>query len=313
MFAGLSTYPFEPGRSGLTKVNSEGLRLSKAELQARLDKRSRARYGGGFEKSWLNDLIKDGLVPALIRTGNDGLRPKYEATASHYRRALQLKRLHYFGIRRRDAQVVQLFLRGYGIKPCEIREALRREVIKSIEAVRAQLRSGYFQNTRTVGPKHSASMVEQLGPLDERFTQAALKQPFPYYVEILRSGFGLKTEEHISLFENWFLVGDMTEEFPAPLGPALQFDDATIQKVSTAFPLMDRFIFRPLVGRGVIESPEFTAIALTSMLIAEKMGFTNDRLLAALPNADGFRTVLNSALQALGLHEQFSISKNPFT
>jgi hypothetical protein len=47
-------------------------RLTKPELLRRLDERSRRRYGEPFSKAVLNDLIKDGLLPALERSKNEG-------------------------------------------------------------------------------------------------------------------------------------------------------------------------------------------------------------------------------------------------
>jgi hypothetical protein len=69
------------------------VQLSKVQLLHRLDERSRKRYDAPFSEGVLNDLIKDGLLPALERSKNEGLKPVYEAGASHYRRALQIKRL----------------------------------------------------------------------------------------------------------------------------------------------------------------------------------------------------------------------------
>ena len=108
------------------------VRLSKTELLRRLDARSRRRYGGPFGEALLNDLIKDGLVPALERSKNEGRKPVYEAGIRHYRRALQIRRLMSRRIFGRDTQKIQLFLRGYGIEPWDVREAVRREYGKHI-------------------------------------------------------------------------------------------------------------------------------------------------------------------------------------
>jgi hypothetical protein len=50
----------------------QGRQLSKLDLVSRLDRRSRDRYGGEFKESWLNDLVKDGLVPGLEYLENQG-------------------------------------------------------------------------------------------------------------------------------------------------------------------------------------------------------------------------------------------------
>src|SRR5262245_1814144 len=109
-------------------------RLSKAELLRRLNEWSRTRYGGPFSESLLNDLMKDGSLPAFQRSKNEGLKPVFEASAQHYRRALQIKRLMSRGISGRDTLLIQLFLRGYGVEPWEVREAFRREYARHLRS-----------------------------------------------------------------------------------------------------------------------------------------------------------------------------------
>jgi hypothetical protein len=285
------------------------MRLSRKELLSRLNRRSFARYGGGFSEPWLNDLIKDGLLPALIRTENDGRRPTYSANVTHYRRALQLKRFHNLGIRGRDAQLLQLFVRGYGVKPWQIREPLQRELVRVIETLRAQLRSGYFQNTRAVGPGHMARIAKQAGPLDERFKLAGFEQPIPFYLEAMRAAFGLDSADKLSLFENWLLIYPASEESPEPLRSALLSDDATFIKIGAALSVVNRIMFRPMLGNDVIDSPEFTATSLATMLIAEKSGFSVELILSQIARPEGFQALIKNALHAFQSQDKFSSQK----
>ena len=132
------------------------LELSESEFLRRVDHRSRSRYDEPFPESLLADLHKDDLIPELERSGNEGLSPKYFATWRHYRRALQLQRLRSVGIKGRDALRVQLFVRGYGLKVFEVRDAVRRELLRGLSELRPPLRSQYFHSQRDPGPAHLA-------------------------------------------------------------------------------------------------------------------------------------------------------------
>lgn len=202
---------------------------------SRLDRRSRERYGGEFKESWLNDLIKDGLVPGLEYSENQGRRRTYFATRVHYRRALQVKRLAYVGITRRDAQLIQQFVRGYGVRAWQIREELRREFVRAIAKLRPKLRSAYFQNARKVTPNTESVAREQLGPLDERLAAEGLEQPLPFYLEQVRSMFGGSTNPNLLAFFGWLLIEKPNSAFPDYLESAFQCDDEVLSGAALAF------------------------------------------------------------------------------
>ena len=276
-----------------------GLKVSKAELLQRLDTRSRARYGGEFPESWFEDLVRDGLVDALERGANKGLAPVYFATPSHYRRALQIKRLHKAGIRGRDAQLVQLFVRGYGVEPWQVRDALLRELIRAVEKLRGGLRSAYFQNARAVGPGHMAVVAKQMGPLDPRFEAAGLRQPPEFYLETIRTAFGSHGGELAKFFGALLLLDSHSNELPEPIRSAFQLGDGTYLKARAVFVELNRLIFRPMTGEGVIGRLEFTAISLGLMLVAEKSGFSAPNFSAILPAPQGFQNLLISLFRRL--------------
>jgi hypothetical protein len=141
-------------------------------------------------------------------------------------------------------------------------------------------------------------------------SQAGLKQPFSFYMEIARSAFGLKSEENIPLFENWFLIDGVSQELPELLQSVLLSDDATLLNVKAAFSFLNHVMFRPMVGNGVIDSPEFTAAAMTSMLVAEKSKIPIQKFLADVPNPEGFLTVKVNVLNALNSAQPILKSKN---
>lgn len=280
-------------------VTREPTRLSKSALIKRLDHRSRERYGGEFNEGFLNDLIKDGLLPSLERSENQGRRPTYFATAFHFRRALQIKRLVHQGIPRRDAQLIQLFVRGYGVGPWQIREELKREFVRAVAKLRPTLRSAFFQSSREVPTKTADIIRLQTGPLDERLAAAGLEQPMSFYLGQVRSAFGIKGDLNIPAFFSWLLVEGQASEFPDFLEAAFRCDDEVLNGVKMAFGFINRYGFRKMLGNAVQDSAEFTTVVLVSMLIAEELGFTPESLLDKLPQQAGFGQFLAGLLDGV--------------
>jgi hypothetical protein len=270
-----------------TAAHRQRSRLSKHDLVSRLDRRSRERYGGEFTEAWLNDLIKDGLVPVLERSENRGRRPAFFATWIHYRRALQVKRLAHLGITGRDAQLIQLFVRGYGVEAWQIREELRREFARAVAKLRPKLRSAYFQNARDITPKKANVIRKQLGPLDERLAAAGLEQPMSFYLEQARLTFGT-TNPNLSIFFGWFLVENQSSDFLGYLEAALRCDDEVLSQAKLAFWLLNRHGFKKMLGNAVVDSAEFTTVALVSMLVAKQLESTPESLLDRMPQRAGF-------------------------
>jgi hypothetical protein len=274
-----------------TAANRQRGRLSKRDLVSRLDRRSRERYGGQFKEEWLNDLIKDGLVPGLERSENQGRRPNYFGTRFHYRRALQVRRLAHLGITRRDAQLIQLFVRGYGVEAWQIREELRRELARAIAKLRPKLRSAYFQNARDVTPKIANVVGKQLGPLDERLAAAGLEQPMSFYLEQTRLTFGTTNPSHSFLF-GWLLIEKEASTFPEYLEAAFRCDDEVLSHAKLAFRSLNQHGFRKMLGNAVLDSAEFTTVALVWMLLAKQLESTPESLLDRMPQRAGFEKFL---------------------
>jgi len=270
------------------------LELSKSELLQRLDRRSRSHYGGPFPESLFDDLQKDALIPALERSANAGLAPTYFATWRHFRRALQLQRLRWLGIAGRDALRVQLFVRGYGLKAFEVRDALRSEFLIIISKLRPMLRSSYFWNTRDAGPSHFAVMERQLGPLDSRFEVAGLRQPTGFVLELTRIGFGAASRSKLEALEGWLLAGLDNHPLPGLVEEAFKTSDADYVFVRDVLSELHAVMFRPMLGSNFIDSPIWPTVTLVTILVARHLekssagGFTVADIVARIPCPEGF-------------------------
>lgn len=157
--------------------------ITKSDLLIRIERRARDRYGQEIGMSWLNDFIKDGLIPAAT-----GRSPNYKYDCRAYRRALQLVRLRRAGIVERSALKVQLFLRGYSLPVWDVREALRSQYVKYSRSLLAQIRSTY-------AGKHKISLIRQFGSLDERLGNSGLGFPS---IRISK-GFGSPSKTQLNL------------------------------------------------------------------------------------------------------------------
>jgi hypothetical protein len=241
------------------------IRLTKPGLLRRLEDRSRKRYGGPFSEGVLNDLIKDGLLPALERSKNDGLKPLYIAGASHYRRALQIKRLMSQGISRRDTLRIQLFLRGYGVMPWDVRDALRQEYGKHLRTASAKIRSTYLANNREIGERHKTSLRKQMGPLDNRLKDAGLEMPTDFYFEMARAG-KAPAGGSDNLFEGQLLIDPQSSTLSDQIEKALDQPDKKFIEARDAFHRVDRRVMRRILGMRIINDPNYATILFIVML-----------------------------------------------
>ena len=269
------------------------LELSESEFLRRVDHRSRSRYDEPFPESLLDDLQKDDLIPELERSGNEGLSPKYFATWRHYRRALQLQRLRAVGIKGRDALRVQLFVRGYGLKVFEVRDAVRRELLRGLSELRPPLRSQYFHSQRDPGPAHLAAVERQLGSIDPRFESAGFKQPTEFMLKQIRLGFGVLSRSLLAPLEGLLLAGLDDHPLPKLIEEALNASDDDYMSARVALAWMERTTFRPLVGRNIIDSPNWSTHLLVIILVLQHVkksagGFTVANILTKIPFRDGF-------------------------
>jgi hypothetical protein len=239
--------------------------LSKAELLRRLDARSHEHYGGAFSEGILNDLIKDGLLPALERSKNEGLKPLYEASASHYRRALQIKRLMSQGVSGRDTLRIQLFLREYGVKPWDVREALRREYARHVRTLSAQIRSTYLDNDKNIGKRHKASLRKQMGPLDNRLKAAGLEMATDFYIKVGRAAKASNGDSDDPLVGH-LLIDPVSSMLSDQIEKALDQPDEKFIQARAAFHWVDRHVMQRILGMRILNDPNYATIVLVEML-----------------------------------------------
>jgi hypothetical protein len=145
--------------------------LSKAVFTERATHWAR-RVGVEFGETRLNEWIKQGLVEEGARRGNIGTRPVFRFGARHYRRVLQIILLYGRGIKDKNAVLVQLFLKGYGVRVFEVREPLRLELRRHRKRLNALVRSTRLDRSGDIPPKHMQSLVRSLGPADRRLADA---------------------------------------------------------------------------------------------------------------------------------------------
>jgi hypothetical protein len=91
-------------------------------------------------------------------------------------------------VRDRDEILVQLFVRGYGVQPHEVREALRQEFLKARAKLVAPVRSIYASREGEIPAGRKKQLMRQLGSLDPRFSPFAL--PEDIMVEFARASLG---------------------------------------------------------------------------------------------------------------------------
>jgi len=209
--------------------------MNKTELTNRAKERAEERgYKEGFSTSLLNDLIKDGLVPEGKRTANQGKKPSYNYDRKCYRRLLQVLRLQALGIIRRDALLLQLFLRGYGIKPFFVKDALRKEYRKACNRLNREARSGYLDNNRVLPPKHKESVLRSLGRPDGRLVDAALALQDDSLIHFVREAKQKplsKTSYSAQALSAALVTGDMKPPFEGKLDGLLNIEQNRTRKV----------------------------------------------------------------------------------
>jgi hypothetical protein len=160
--------------------------MDSVEFIDRVLSRAFRRYGLRLTEGWIDDLIKDQLVPEAIRQGNDVLSAIYSYDHFSYRRALQIAQLRRDGFIHRDAIRIRLFLRGYCAHAREIRSALLTEYVRHSKSLLSEIRSRYVDNFKLVPEKHKDSLAQSLGPIDGRFFAAGLKLDDDTYIELVR-------------------------------------------------------------------------------------------------------------------------------
>ena len=160
--------------------------LSKSEFVLRIASRAK-RYGVDFTQTRLDEWIKQGLALAADAGPSRGRRRTFTYGCWHYRRALQLVRLHAAGINDTDAIFVQLFIRGYGAMPHEVREPLIKEFLKAQAKLIAPLRSVYADRSGEIPPKRKTQFRKQLGEPDKRFKDAGLVIPEDQLIDLIRA------------------------------------------------------------------------------------------------------------------------------
>ena len=161
--------------------------MTRNELIERVARRAHVRYGQKLPESLFDDLVENGLIPKGERLGNEGKSPVYEFGSRSFRRALQIVRFRSKGITRRDSLRVHLFIRRYSQPVWDVREALSAEYLRFAKTLLHQVRSGYADNQKSIGPKHKASIVSAMGNLDPRFEAIGLKLSADLYIEGLRT------------------------------------------------------------------------------------------------------------------------------
>jgi hypothetical protein len=160
-------------------------RLSKVEFLERVRARS-ARYGIEFSEVRLNEWIDQALAFPGDREANQGLRPQYTYGFRHYRRALQLVRLYADGVRDRDAILVQLFLRGYSVRPHEIRCAVQQEFRKVRAQLNSTIRSIYMDRDVPIPPRRAEQIITRMGEADSRLREAQIVPTNSLLINVVR-------------------------------------------------------------------------------------------------------------------------------
>jgi hypothetical protein len=175
-----------------------GRALSKAKFVERVASWA-AEHDSGFSRSRLDEWIKQGLAFKADSGPGQGKRRTFTYGCRHYRRALQLVRFHSLGIRDTDEIIIQLFIRGYGVRPHEVREALRKEFGKARAKLNAQLRSTYADREGAIPPGRKKQFLGELGELDERFRKAGIIIPEDILIAAVRAA---RSQENCEGTEN---------------------------------------------------------------------------------------------------------------
>jgi hypothetical protein len=216
---------YRPAGAPLSMDGSGAKAMDRAEFVERVFSWAARRYGLKLTEAWINDLIKDQLVPEGIRQANYGLSPTYGYDRLSYRRALQIARLRRGGFIRRDAVRIQLFLRGYSMQAQEIRSALLTEYVNHSRSLLAQVRSRYIDNSKPIPKKHKQSLAQSLGPIDDRLFAADFELDPDTYIEMVR-----KAKQEPLNFQN---AGSPQEHLPKLTSDGLAFSNFATDMIGT--------------------------------------------------------------------------------
>jgi hypothetical protein len=130
--------------------------------------------------------MKQKLATRGERGPNVGLKPTYTYGRHHYRRALQLIRLHGQGYEDVDALRLQLFLRGYAPGSVELAKSVLVEYRHTRTGLNAPVRSTYVDRLGPIPDKRLESLIGQLGPADPLFEEAGVVPPPELLVAFVR-------------------------------------------------------------------------------------------------------------------------------
>ena len=140
---------------------------------------------------------------------------------------------------------------------------------------------------------HLAAVERQLGSIDPRFEAAGLKQPPQFYLDQARLGFGLLSRSLFAPLEGLLLAGLDGHPLPKPVDEALNADDDEYITARGFLAKLEPFMFRPMVGRGFIDSPNSRLLVLVTILFLRHMErseteFTIAGMVAKITSLAGF-------------------------
>ena len=196
------------------------------------------------------------------------------------------------GITSRDALILQLFVRGYGVRAEFVGDILRRELLSAFKKLRPQIKSGYFDNTREISAGHMRGVSKQLGVLDTRSKLLGLSQPEDFYIKILRRMNAPPDEK--DLLSGLLLFDESTLTFSDEIERVLRASPKQLEEAKRRFAIINALMFRPFFASSIINSPEYVAILLILFLRMEQGGFTIEQLVASVPVPDGFQRMANA-------------------
>ena len=289
--------------------------LSRAELLAELDHRSRSRYGEPFPESLFDDLQKDDLISALDRSRNAGFR----------QRILRLGgtiggRFSCSGSEPSGSKGAMRYGSNCSFVTMDSRSQMFEaryadEFLRGLRELRPQLRSQYFHRRREPGPSHLAAVERQIGAIDPRFEAAGLKQPTKFYLDKIRLGFGTASRSGLAEMEGLFLAGLDDRPLPERINDALNASDDDYVSARAALTWIERTTFRPVVGRNFIDSSNWPTQVLVIILVLQRVqrsigGFTVSSILGRIPSRDGFERLANRLLNRQAAREGETAATN---
>ena len=170
-------------------MESKRATLTKAELLERVHRWvDRRGYGFRVSPGWLEDLLKDGLVPAATRGRNSGRSPVYTFDYRAYRVALQIARLRHHKVVKRDEISVVLFRNGYTTPTQDVRHHMISVWQRHLKSMRVGLRSTYLDNWKAVPPSRKQALEEALGKLGNEASHAMLGHAGINLMDAFRAG-----------------------------------------------------------------------------------------------------------------------------